>query len=333
MTKLRPNTRPGAQWFPQAGLGLFIHWGISSVDGCLDLSWGMFRDFKYSPRVCKPQEYFALAEKFNPGRFDPDKWLTAAREAGCRYAVFTARHHDSFAMWPSRYGDFSTRNHMGGRDLVGAYVEACRRQGLKVGLYYSPPDFRTAGEYLPYGGWQPDRRSEIPQVLSDYEHAIVRGQVYELLTRYGKIDLIWFDGQWQHILSEEFIRSLQPDIVIGRGEDTNFDTTECHIPTQQEYAERFSGVWWEFCGELNCCWGYTKRDEHTVKSLDTLIEWFTSVRQHGGNFLINMGPDSEGDFTCLEYERLKEFGEFVRSHPELMPTWPEAVSPAGTDRP
>ena len=323
MVDLRPNKAPGAQWFPKAGLGLFIHWGISSVDGYLDLSWGMFKDFKYSPRVCRPEEYFSLAKRFDPIRYDPEKWLSAASEAGCRYAVMTARHHDSFAMWPSRYGDFNTRTYMGGRDLIAPYVEACRKYSIKVGLYYSPPDFRTAGEYLPYGGWQEDRRNEIPNELTDYEHAIVRGQVRELLTQYGRIDLIWFDGKWQHILKEEDIRAYQPDIVIGRGEDTNFATTECRIPSEEEYRENFAGRWWEFCGELNCCWGYTVRDEHTVKSLETLTEWFMSVRSHGGNFLINIGPDAQGDFTKLEYERLKQFGQFVRSHPELMPDMSE----------
>ena len=313
MQTVHPNLHPDAQWFPKAGLGLFIHWGIASVDGYLDLSWGMFRDFKYSPRVCPPEEYFALAKKFDPGRYDADKWIAAASEAGCRYAVLTARHHDSFCLWPSRYGDFNTRTYMGGRDLIAPFIEACRKYGLKVGLYYSPPDFRTAGEYLPYGGWQQDRRSEIPQELTDYEHAIVRGQVRELLTRWGRIDLIWFDGKWRHILDEDRIRALQPGIVIGRGDDTDFATTECRLPTEEEYEAEFKGRWWEYCGELNCCWGYTRRDEHTVKSLDDLLKWYNFTREHGGNFLINMGPDSEGDFTRLEYQRLKEFGEAIKA--------------------
>ena len=90
----------------------------------------------------------------------------------------------------------------------------------------------------PPGGWQKDRTGEIPQTLKEYEYAIVRGQVHELLTRYGQIDLLWFDGRWRHIVSEEFIRSLRPDLVIGRGEDTDFASTECHIPTEEEYRDR-----------------------------------------------------------------------------------------------
>ena len=319
MAGIRTNEREGAQWYPRAGLGLFIHWGISSVDGYLDLSWGMMKNFPYSPRVCPPEEYFALAEKFNPGRYDPRKWISAAAEAGCRYIVLTTRHHDSFALWPSAYGNFNTRTYMNGRDLLQPYVDACHEYGMKVGFYYSPPDFRTDGAYRTYDGWYPERTQEPPQVLKDYEHAIVRGQVHELLTRYGKIDLLWFDGKWRHIVSEESIRALQPDIVIGRGDDTDFASTECRIPTEEEYAEKFAGHWWEYCGEMNNCWGYTRPDEYRLKTVEQLSEWFTWVRAHGGNFLINLGPDAEGDFTVLEYERLKAFGEFVKSHPELMP--------------
>ena len=311
------NTAPGAQWYPKAGLGLFIHWGISAVDGMLDLSWGMMKNFPYSPGVCPPEEYFALAKKFNPGRYDPDKWLSAAKAAGFRYAVLTTRHHDSFALWPSAYGDFNTRTYMDERDLLRDYVDACRANGLKVGFYYSPPDFRTCGDYMTYGGWR-ESKGEAPQVLVDYEHAIVRGQVHELLTRYGKIDLLWFDGKWKHILSEDAIRALQPDIVIGRGDGTDFQSTECRLPTEEEYEEKLKGRWWEYCGELNNCWGYTKADEYSVKSLETLVGWYRFVREHHGNFLINMGPDAEGDFTELEYRRLAEFGEYVKAHPELL---------------
>ena len=319
MGSLRKNDRPGSQWYPKAGLGLFIHWGISSVDGYLDLSWGMRKGFPYSPRICTPEEYFALAKYFHPLHFDPEKWIVAAKEAGCRYCVFTTRHHDTFAMWPTAFGDFSTRTYLDGRDFVGGYVEACRRHGMRVGLYYSPPDWRTTSEYLPHGGWHEDRTAQIPKTLKEYEYAIVRGQVEELLTRYGKIDLIWFDGSWQHIMTEDFIRSFQPDIVIGRGDDTNFASTECEIPTDEQYHEKFEGSWWEFCGQLNNYWGYTKEDETQVQPLSALTKWYASIRSRGGNFLINVGPDPNGEFTQLEYRRLKEFGEYVRQHPELMP--------------
>src|SRR4051794_28637639 len=158
------TSHPDAQWYPDASFGLFIHWGISSVKA-MNISWPMIpgrplaakriddpaererivreEDWNLNGKkpLISPNEYWAMARDFNPQSYDPDKWLKAAKEAGFTYAVLTARHHEGFALWPSEYGDFSTKNYMGGRDLIKDYVEACRRNGLKVGLYYSPPDW------------------------------------------------------------------------------------------------------------------------------------------------------------------------------------------------
>lgn len=147
------NQHPDAQWFGNAGLGLFVHWGISSVRGEGDLSWSMMY-----PSPGERRRYGAVRDAGSwPyvharvfGRkltissltaYDPDSWLAAAKRARCRYGVLTTRHHDGYALWPSAHGEFGTRTHMGGRDLVRPFVEACRKQGLKVGLYYSPPDW------------------------------------------------------------------------------------------------------------------------------------------------------------------------------------------------
>ncbi len=312
---------PDAQWFPKAGFGLFMHWGISSVDGSLDISWGMFKNFKYCPRTCTPEEYFALATKFNPDKWDPDKILKAAKNAGMRYAVLTTRHHDSYALWPSEYGHFNTRTYMGGRDLVGEYVEACRNNGIKIGFYYSPPDFYTNRNYNPYGGWREGKKE--PEPMAHYINAIAKGQLYELLTRYGKIDLIWFDGNGFALMSEEEIRELQPGIVIGRGHGTNFDSLECQLPTEDLYQKKLKGNWWECCHEMNTCWGYTTIDEWNLKSIDTLTGWLELVRKYEGNLLLNIGPDSHGELPKLAYERLAQLGEYVKAHPGLLPEWDE----------
>ena len=143
-------------WFPQAGLGLFIHWGLASIPGNLDLSWGMMKNtpwdasFQNSNKLT-PAAYFALAKQFNPTNYHPDRWLKAAKDAGFGYAVLTTRHHDGFALWPSKHGDFNTRTYLNGRDLVREYVDACRRQGLKVGFYYSPPDWYFERQYRSFG--------------------------------------------------------------------------------------------------------------------------------------------------------------------------------------
>ncbi|MFA6109864.1 MAG: alpha-L-fucosidase, partial [Candidatus Latescibacterota bacterium] len=128
--KTRPFRRtehPDAQWFDGAGLGLFVHWGISTVDRGIDLSWGMMADKPWGGGTITPERYFDLADRFSPDRYDPDRWLAAARAAGFAYAVLTARHHDGFALLPSAYGRFGVRQHLDGLDLVRPFVEACRR--------------------------------------------------------------------------------------------------------------------------------------------------------------------------------------------------------------
>lgn len=307
------TTHPDAQWFPDAGLGLFLHWGISSVHGNTDISWGMMKNFPYSPEIITPEAYFDLAKRFDPDAYDPDKWLKAAAAAGFRYAVLTTRHHDSFALWPSRFGDFSTKNYMGGRDLLADYVEACRKNGLKVGFYYSPPDFRTAGDYMDYGGWRSGGNTgkPVPKEIGDYISAVIRGQITELLTRYGKIDLLWYDGGREDRLSREETYVYQPGIVIGRGEGTDFLSTECSIPDTDYYEKNLKEHWWECCHEWNNCWGYTKADETDYKTAGTVFGFYKAVRSMQGNLLINMGPNARGELPDIAYERMGEFGELL----------------------
>lgn len=305
------TTHPDAQWYPEAELGLFVHWGISAVHGNVDISWGMCKDFKYSPELITPEEYFALAKDFNPRKYDPEKWVKAAVDAGFRYMVLTTRHHDSFALWPSRYGDFNTKNYMGGRDLVGEYIAACRKYGIRIGLYYSPPDWRTVKEYMAFDNLG-SVKHPIPQVLQDYTRAIVRGQVTELLSNYGYIDLIWFDGPGLNFISREEIYAMQPHIVIGRGHDTDFRTIETELPTEQDYHEKFEGYWWECCHEWNKAWGYTKDEEY--KSVQEIAGWFKLINGYHGNLLINVAPNKDGELPEVAYQRMAEFGRWLKEY-------------------
>ena len=255
------SLHPDAQWFPDAGLGLFIHWGLASVKN-LDISWPMIpgralsdkkldseelarvvreKDFNLNgkPPVITPKAYFAMAKDFNPGKYDPDKWIKAAKEAGFKYAVLTTRHHEGFALWPSAYGNFSTKNYMGGKDLIKPFVDACRKYGLKAGLYYSPPNWYFDRDYMSFiygkayksnpdlpkvdGNLNPRTIVKSPEEIKKHQEeyaAMVKGQVEELLTRYGKIDLLWFDGKppipnGNNVITQEEIRKLQPGIVIN----------------------------------------------------------------------------------------------------------------------
>ena len=208
-----PNPAPGAQWFPDASLGLFMHWGIHSVVGAQP-SWDMITGYRYGGRVAPPERYYALAERFNPQHYDPNKFLKAAKEAGFTYAV--------------KYG-IGTKQYMNGRDLLKDYVEACRANGLKVGFYYSPRDWHYPGAMHPRE-FDVATRDSLPPITDsianrkEFEQffGYVMAQLEELVTNYGKIDVLWFDGMsWRgesKMYTEQiyaWVRSLQPDIVIN----------------------------------------------------------------------------------------------------------------------
>lgn len=349
------TTQPEAQWFPEAGLGLFIHWGLSSVLGQYDLSWGMINTEKGRkeanlkihglPAVSAsftPNKYWEQAKYFNPDRYDPNKWLAAAKKAGMEYCVMTTKHHEGFAMWPSEYGDFSTKNYMGGRDLVGEYVEACRKNDIKVGFYYSPPDWYWNRHNMSfnYGDSRPllgmDHEEITLPVLSEEEQTqydndfneYIRGQVTELLTRYGKIDIIWFDGrlpQGENTISMKEMHELQPGILInprglGYGD---FRTPECKFPQERFPKED----WWELCYVYSDgAWGYLNHE--CYKPNGWLLWELGKVRSWGGNFLPNVGPDGHGELPYSYYQRMEELAKWMEHSGEAVKgvsggPWPE----------
>jgi len=324
------TTHPDAQWFGNAGLGLFIHWGIASVHGMIDLSWGMMAGMPRFPEELErvkptPEEYFKLAERFEPDKCDPDKWLRAAKEAQFKYAVFTARHVDGFAMWPSKHGDFNIGRYLPGVDFVRQYVEACRRNGLRVGLYYGPPDWYYMRHYMsfhygsgdenrfpgrPHYGTRHEVVDEIPEVPEDVEreyHAYLRGQINELLTEYGKIDILWFDGR-PDVISFDEIRELQPGIVVnprmhGVGD---FDTPEGCMPGEQP------DNWWELCECWpDAGWGYDARHEE-YRPTGWMLSRLAQIRGWGGNYLINVGPKATGEMPDVYYRRMAELAEWMK---------------------
>lgn len=141
------SNHPDAQWFPKAGLGLFIHWGMTAVTGTGDLSWNMLANKPWKDATITPNTYYALANQWNPAKMNFDKMLKAAKAAGITYAVFVTKHHDGFTLWPSKYGEIGTKFKFGGRDFVKEFVTACRKYKIRVGLYYSPPDWYFERQY------------------------------------------------------------------------------------------------------------------------------------------------------------------------------------------
>jgi len=319
-----PTKHPDAQWFPEASFGLFLHWGIHSVDG-IDPSWSMMKGCPwhgssdpYKKYNQDQSQYYGLAGKFNPTLYDPDKWMAAAKKAGFTYAVLTTKHHDGYALWPTSFGDFSTKRYMGGRDLLKPYVDACRKHGLKVGFYFSPRDWHYPGypQAMEYGAKFP-----LPPAEENFEnfkafYAYTLGQLHELLTRYGQIDLLWFDGMgWSGVgdmRAEQtlaWVRSIQPDIVInprwsGFGD---FATTECTPGKPENWKP---GQWWEACDIWpSGHWGYVPSER--FKPLSWVLSRLANCRAWGGNFLCNVGPRPDGTMPDVFYDYCDDLSQWM----------------------
>jgi len=339
-----PNPAPGAQWFPSASLGLFLHWGIHSMIGAQP-SWNMIKDYEWGGEYHSRQEYYDQANHFDPQ--DPDffrHYLGAARDAGFKYAVLTTRHHDGYALWPSRYG-IGVKQYMHGRDLVREYVDACRELGLKVGFYFSPRDWHYPGD-RPDSEWDVatwGKRGPVKDTVrnrKDFEKffAYVLAQLEELLTNYGKVDLLWLDGmgwygiQPQELCTEEvyaWIRSLQPDIVIndrwanivnpdnpgGTSMRIGDFTTpfECLTPTY------VPSQWWEHCHiwtGKGGGWGYNTKG--VFRPLSWFMEEFVASRSLGGNFLPNVGPSGAGDMHPNFYRQISLLKDWMATGEESL---------------
>jgi alpha-L-fucosidase len=306
------NDSPHHCWFPAARFGLFIHWGAYAAYG---------RGEQVLLREQIPQaEYAARALQWNPQRFDARAWARHAREAGFRYAVLTTRHHDGFCLWNTSRHEYSSWHGAAHRDFVAEYVEAFREAGLKVGLYYSLADWRVPAYFVG------PQHADFEKFIED-----VHAQVGELLSRYGKIDVIWFDGAWPHTAAQwrsaelvAKIRRLQPEILINNRLDRDaqkpdfentglvlgdFVTPENHI--------RASRRLWESCQtSTSRFWGYT-HDEHwktTTQWLDALCQ----TTSQGGNLLLNVGPQADGRFPPEFIERAQQIGAWLRVHGEAI---------------
>jgi alpha-L-fucosidase len=342
------NTHPDAGWFDGAGLGLFIHWGISSTHGAADLSWAMIKDTPWNAGSeisldVTPREYYALAERFNPQNYHPERWLAAAKAAGATYAVLTAKHHDGYTLWPSASGEIGVQTYLDGRDLVTPFVEACREVGLKVGLYYSPPDWHIARKYMSFeyssfgpledwqrdGGVRPDvqaydmehRPYEPTPYPADFEERIaahVKIQIEELLMGYGKIDVLWFDGRpypfdTPGAITLKRIRELQPAMLVNPRllREGDFQTFECRMPTEQPESR------WEYNDTIsdtrpgNSGWGY--HENGVYASAEVVLEKLERIQRWGGNYLANCGLGPDGDMPPGYYELMKSLQGRVNS--------------------
>ena len=311
--------------------GMFIHWGLYAIPAR--------GEWVKSTEKITDEEYQKYFDEFNPIHYDPKKWAKVAKQAGMKYAVLTAKHHDGFCLFDSKLTDYKSTNTKCGRDLVGEYIEAFRAEGIKIGLYYSLLDWHHP-DYPHYGdGIHPMSTNEaFKDVKHDFPKYVeyLHGQVKELLTNYGKIDIMWFDFSYGEMYGEKWeatklvrmMRSIQPDIVIdnrlgGSGIEMktgeldeiagDFDSPEQIIPSEGIVDSQGRPVPWEACLTLNNNWGYASQDKN-YKSPKTVVRTLVECVAKGGNMLINVGPNAKGEIPKESVAILAEVGEWMHEN-------------------
>ncbi|MBC7288167.1 MAG: alpha-L-fucosidase [Armatimonadetes bacterium] len=332
---IQPKPSVGdSSWFTEARFGMFIHWGLYALAARHE--W--VQQYEQVPPDVYEQKYFHL---FNPDLYNPEEWAEIAWNAGMRYFVITTKHHEGFCLWDSKLTDFKAPNTPAGRDLLRPMVEAFRNRGLRVGFYYSlidwhHPDF-VIDDVHPLRN-HPEReklnQGRDQRRYIEYLH----GQVRELLTEFGRIDLIFYDfsyppgkhgrpptwvgkgrDDWDSERLLKMTRELQPHILVNDRLDLDdveggwdYKTPEQYIPAKWVTVGGVP-VLWETCQTFSGSWGY-HRDEETWKSVEQLIQMLIDVVSKGGNLLLNVGPTARGTFDYRAVERLTGIGEWMKYH-------------------
>lgn len=273
--------------FMDMGFGIFIHWSMDSQLGSVISHSMVGASEGYVKRYMEE-----LPKTFYPDKFDPDEWARLFKLTGAEYVVFTTKHHNGFCMWDTKTTDFNIMNTPYGKDVTGMLIEALRKQGLKVGMYFSPEDF----SFIYKQGHLISRKGEMTQItknkdLFEYD----KKQVEELVTKYGPIDVMFFDAFATGPIVQ-YVHSLDPDIVVTRGE---MQTPEQKIPDAPMPGP------WETCMTMGTQWAYKPTNE-TYKSGEELINKLIEIRAKGGNFLMNVGPKPNGEIPIEQEERLRE---------------------------
>ena len=324
------KTAGETEWFADARFGMFIHFGLYALPAR--------HEWIKSLEKISEEHYEKYFEHFNPDMCDPKEWARQAKAAGMKYAVLTTKHHEGFCLFDSQYTDYKSTNTPCGRDLVREFVDAFRAEGLRIGLYYSLLDWHhpefTIDTIHPRTN-DPDAYEQSKNRDMKKYAKYMRDQVTELLTNYGKIDIMWFDfsydkplwdggegKEWMHGKgkddweSEELIkliRSIQPHVIINNrcGIDQDIWTPEQSQPKEWVTDSEGNLVTWEACQTFSGSWGY-HRNEATWKTPEMLIRMLVNTVAAGGNMIMNVGPTSRGYLDYRAEKGLKVFGDWLK---------------------
>ncbi len=300
------------QWFADAKFGIFIHFGIYAVDGIAE-SWSFFDgDISYA-------DYMKQLKGFTASHYDPQAWADLIKASGARYAVMTSKHHDGVALWDTRQGLNVVKDTPAKRDLVAPFVAALRKDGLKVGLYYSLIDWSSA-DYPAFT--KTKTRYEIKNNPARWSRfvAYYQNQLRDLMDRYNP-DLYWFDGGWEHS-AEEWHSKQTRDMIFAHNPNAIINS---RLPGYGDYGTPEQGVpitrppdpYWELCMTINDSWGWQPHDRD-FKTPNELIRMLADTLSMGGNLLLDIGPRADGTIPQEEVSTLKEIGRWVHRNSEAI---------------
>jgi alpha-L-fucosidase len=322
--EVRP-TAGDTSWFVHDRFGMFIHWGLYALPARHE--WVKHREKMTN------EEYEKYFKHFDPDLYDPELWADAAAGAGMKYFVVTTKHHEGFCLWDTKAGDYKVTKTPYGRDLLHPMVDAFRSRSLRVGFYHSLIDWHHEHFVIDdvhalreHPGRAAMNEGRDQSKYAEYLHA----QVRELLTEFGRVDIMWFDfsypsregfvgkgrDDWQSEKLYNMVRELQPHIIL----DDRLDLPDgWDIKTPEQYQPREwltvdgQRVVWEACQTFSGSWGY-HRDEASWKSIDQLVQMLVDTVSKGGNLLLNVGPTGRGEFDERALDRLAGMGEWMKRH-------------------
>jgi alpha-L-fucosidase len=317
-------------WWREARFGLFIHWGLYSVPAGEWKGKNGYGEWIRTSAEIPLEQYNDFVKEFNPVKFNAAAWVKMAKEAGMKYIVITSKHHDGFCLFDTKYTDFNIMSTPFHHDPLQDLAAECRKNGIKLCFYHSIMDWHHP-DYLPRREWEAGRSS----AGADFARYVgyMKNELKELLTNYGDLGVLWFDGEWESTWNHtegndlyNYVRSLQPNIIVnnrvgagrtgmaGMNAEGEF-AGDYGTPEQEIPATGLPDVDWETCMTMNDHWGYNKADTN-FKSSAELIRNLVDIVSKGGNYLLNVGPTAEGLFPERSVQRLRDIGAWMKINSE-----------------